>query len=116
MSGPITRPHCYNGEAGEVCQSVPCNISKSIGKDESQEGIGNNRITIDLGKSVNSIALCAALCGICAAVTVVTVLHSTAQEVSTESQMRKTQNHVDEMTNEVKRLRDRLEDIHHATR
>ena len=73
-------------------------------------------IQIDNGKSVAAIALCAALCGICTAVTIGTVWHSNAREVATESQMRKTQNHVDEMTNEVKRLKDRLEDRNHAVR
>lgn len=94
----------------------PYQVSSSIGRDESQNGIGNPRIRIDLGNSVSIIALCAALCGLCAAITVGVVWHSKEREVSTEAQYRKTQNHVDEMTNELKRLRDRLEDRQNATR
>lgn len=98
-------------------------ISSSVGRDESQSGIGNPRITIDMGKSVNAIALCAAFCGICMAATVLMYFRASdreyatqQQEVSTEAQFRKTQNHVDEMTNELKRLRDRLEDKSRAPR
>jgi hypothetical protein len=115
MNGPITQ----NYETGaEDSPSYPRYVqdNSTKGNDDSQRGIGNPRIHIDMGKSVNAIALCAALCGICTAVTIGTVWHSNAREVATESQMRKTQNHVDEMTNEVKRLKDRLEDRNHAVR
>lgn len=71
-------------------------------------------VQIDLGKHVGVMLFAALVCGICMAVTVGTVWHSKDQEVSTEAQFRKTQNHVDEMTNELKRLRDRLEDREHA--
>jgi hypothetical protein len=105
-----TRPGWQNSEYGELPENKarPYQSSTSIGRDESQTGFGNPRITIDLGKSVNSIAICAALCGICAAVAVGVTWHSNEREAATESQYRKTQNHVDEMTNEVKRLKYRL--------
>ncbi len=50
--------------------------NRSMGDDESQRGIGNPRINIDLGKSVNTIATCTAICGICVAVTIGTVWHA----------------------------------------
>lgn len=95
MSGPITR------NEHDVYPSAPRTISSSVGRDESQDGIGNPRINIDLGKSVNSIALCAALCGICTAVTIGTVWHSNAREVETQARMRVLQNHVDDMTSKL---------------
>jgi len=107
MNGPTTRPLAEV----DAAPSYPKAYSKSVGGDDEESNSGNiNKIVIDLGKSVSSIALCAAFCGICVAITIGTVWHSKEREVSTEAQYRKTQNHVDEMTNELKRLRDRLED------
>ena len=95
--------------------------NRSIGRDESQDGIGNPRIHIDLGKSVSAISLCAAICGICAAVTVLTVWHSKdfevqtiqkiedqskdidkknkEREVETQAQIRILKNHIDDAYN-----------------
>ena len=92
--------------------------NRSIGEDSHQEGYGNPRIHIDLGKSVSAISLCAAICGICVAVTVLTVWHSKefevqtiqkiedqskniddknkAREVETQAQIRVLKNHIDE--------------------
>lgn len=44
-----------------------------------------------------SVALCAALCGICTAVTVGTVWHSKERETETQARIRVLQNHVDEL-------------------
>jgi hypothetical protein len=89
----------------DVHSSVPHSFSKSFEGEDDSENKGNiSRIHIDLGKSVNSITLCAAFCGICAAVTVMTVWHSKDREIATESQLRKTQNHEDELTAQVKYL------------
>lgn len=106
----------------QVSPSYPRAFSKSTGGDASDDNTGNiNKIHIDLGKSVNAIALCAAFCGICMAVTALMYLrmsdreYQTQQrEVSTEAQMRKTQNHVDEMTATLKALETKLE-IYRAT-
>lgn len=84
------------------------------GNDESQRGIGNPRITIDFGKSAHSLALCAAFCGICAAVTVVTVYHSSAREVETQARLRVMQNHIDENT-ALLRVSQQLEEKYHAS-
>ena len=76
-------------------------ISSSVGRDESQSGIGNPRITIDLGKSVSTITLCAAFCGICAAVTIITVWHTAAREAETQAQIRVLKNHIDDAYNKL---------------
>jgi len=101
MSGPNTIP----------MGDVPMGFSA-----QASDRSGAQLIQIDNGKAVMAVAICAALCGICAAISITTVWHSETTEINMESQYRKTQNHVDEMTNEVKRLRDRLEDREHAAR
>ena len=86
------------------------------GNDGMENGQGlQNKIVIDNGKSVASVAICAALCGICMAVTIGTVWHSKQVESDMMYRERILQNHVDEMTNEVKRFKDRLEDREHAS-
>lgn len=91
-----TRP--FDTESGET-PSYPRNYSKSMGQDASDNNTGNiNKIEIDLGKSVNSIALCAVICGICLAITVGTVWHSKEREVETQARIRVLQNHIDENT------------------
>lgn len=82
----------------------------------SSDNGGATVVQVDLGKHAATVVIAAIVCGFCLAATALTIQHSEAREVSTEAQMRKTQNHVDEMTNELKRLRDRLEDREHATR
>lgn len=73
-------------------------------------------VQIDLGKHLATMIVCAIISGVCVSATWLTISHSEAREVAAEAQSRKTQNHVDEMTNELKRLKDRLEDREHATR
>src|SRR5690242_308092 len=79
------------------------------------EGQSAQIIQIDIGKHLAAVIALAAICGGCLAITVGTVWHSKEREVETQARIRVLQNHVDEATNEVKRLKDRLED-HHATR
>jgi hypothetical protein len=73
-------------------------------------------IQIDNGKSVAAIGICAVICGICMAVTVGTVWHSKDREIATEAQLRKTQNHEDELTAQVKYLTKLLENRNVTTR
>jgi uncharacterized protein YlxW (UPF0749 family) len=82
----------------------------------SSYGGGATVVQIDIGKHFFAIIVMSIICGVSAAVAVGTVWHSKDREVATEAQYRKTQNHVDEMTNELKRLKDRLEDYENATR
>lgn len=49
----------------------PYPTSSSVGHDDSQKGVGNLKLNIDLGKSVNVIGLCATLCGISLAINAV---------------------------------------------
>lgn len=95
----------------------PRPMSKSIGG-ESMDNAGGQqvKVVVDNGKSVNALVTCASICGICLAATVGTVWHSKQRESDTEYRARILQNHVDEMTNEVKRLKDRLEDRDNASR
>ncbi len=48
MSEPITRPNCYRGEVGEVCQSVPLPISEN--KADNRSSISS---TVNTDNSVN---------------------------------------------------------------
>jgi len=97
MSGPITE----NYEAENVVSPSRPRDFIHAGDDSHQEGFGNPRITIDLGKSVNSIAICAALCGICVAVTIGTVWHSNERETETQAQIRVLKNHIDDAYNKL---------------
>ena len=94
MSEPITTEM-------DVAPSYARSYSKSVGHDESQHGVGNPRINIDLGKSVNAITLCAAICGICMAITVMTVWHSQERETETQAQIRVLKNHIDDAYNKL---------------
>jgi hypothetical protein len=92
MSGPPTRPlPDFDPYAYSVSQSEPIN-----------NGSGNvNRVEIDLGKHANSTILCAAICGICLAVTVGTVWHSKDREAETQAQIRVLKNHIDDAYNKL---------------
>ncbi len=106
MSGPHTIP--LDGPAPDYPKPFD---NDSVGGDNNKGQTGNvSRIHIDFGKMANPIFYCAAFVGICAAVTIGTVWHSKTWETETQYRVRILQNHVDENTNELKRLCDKLGD------
>lgn len=63
-------------------------------------------IQIDNGKAVNLVGVCAAICGICMAITVMTVWHSQERETETQARIRVLQNHIDEAYIKLGKLED----------
>jgi hypothetical protein len=95
----------------------PFSSSESVSGDSTraEKGGSANTIKIDLGKSVSAIALCAALCGICAATSLFSVYIATRQQADVDAHVRVLQNHVDEATNKAVIL-EKLEESYHAKR
>jgi hypothetical protein len=60
MSEPVTRPNCYRGEAGEVCQSVP-SVAVSGNGNSTSTSFSWSKITANK-ETILIIALIFAVC------------------------------------------------------